>query len=198
MQQMKYKYWCLFLFSFLLFACQDDDKQRKLEQAKEAQRMEVVFNNINRAWEFHLLPLEPTTQSKINGWMQWRNLLTEIKQKPKSTIGAFQRKATILSKKLDELALSIPPEFANPAVKSRITAMNTKIKQLDLFIHLYPIPEKKVIPLISEIDIILLQLQLQFEEIVHRSQIPIEEGEEDIIRMKDTTRAIHAAPNELP
>ncbi len=195
---MKLRPLCLLLFAFFLFSCQDENKERKLEQEKEAKKMELVFNNINRAWEFNILPLEPTTQAKINGWMQWRNLLTEIKQKPKSTIGAFQRKAKILSKKMDELGLSIPPEFATPAVKSRINAMNTKIKQLDLFIHLRQIPEKKVIPLISDIDIILLQLQLQFEEIVHRSQIPIEEGEQDIIRMKDTTRAIHATPNELP
>lgn len=195
---MKLKSLCLLLFSVLLFSCQDDNKERKLEQEKEAKKLEVIFNNINRAWEFKIIPLEPETQARINGWNQWRNFITELKQKPKSTIGAFQKKATILSKKTDELNLSLPGEFAIPQVRSRVTALNTKIKQLDLFIHLNQIPDTKVIKLISDIDILVLQLQLQMEEIVHRSQIPIEEGEQDIIRMKDSSRAIHQIPNELP
>jgi hypothetical protein len=65
---------------------------------------------------------------------------------------------------------------------------------MDLFIHLNQIPSGKVVKLISEINTEIDYFQLQLEEIVKRSQIPMEEGEEDIIRMKDTTRAI---PNEL-
>jgi len=65
---------------------------------------------------------------------------------------------------------------------------------MDLFIHLNQIPSSKVVKLISEINTEIDYFQLQLEEIVKRSQIPMEEGEEDIIRMKDTTRAI---PNEL-
>jgi hypothetical protein len=122
--------------------------------------------------------------------MEWRAFIIEINLKPKSSIGAFQKKAAMLSKKVVDLNLSIPLEFNKPQVRSRITVLSTKIKALDLFIHLQQIPDKKVIQFIQESNIEINSLTLQFEEIVRRSQIQREEGEPDFIKMKDTTRAI--------
>ena len=187
---MKLKSIYLFLFSILLFSCQNDNKTLVLEQLKEAQKKEVVFKTINRGWFFEIAPVEPITQSKINGWMEWRNFLTEINQKPKSTIGAFQKKASILSKKVVDLNSGIPGEFNKPQIKARIAVLTTKVKSLDLFIHLNQIPSGKVVKLIGEINTEIDFFQLQLEEIVKKSQIPMEEGESDIIKMKDTTRAI--------
>jgi hypothetical protein len=184
----------ILFFSLLLVSCQNDNKLLIIEQQKEAQKKEVVFNNINRGWVFDISPIEPVTQDKINGWMEWRAFLTEINQKPKSTIGAFQKKAAALSKKVVDLNNNIPAEFNKPQIKARIAVITTKIKSMDLFIHLNQIPSSKVVKLISEINTEIDYFQLQLEEIVKRSQIPMEEGEEDIIRMKDTARAI---PNEL-
>lgn len=191
---MKLKLLHILFFSLLLVSCQNDNKLLIIEQQKEAQKKEIVFNNINRGWVFDLSPIEPVTQDKINGWMEWRAFLTEINQKPKSTIGAFQKKASALSKKVVDLNNNIPAEFNKPQIKARIAVITTKIKSMDLFIHLNQIPSSKVVKLISEINTEIDYFQLQLEEIVKRSQIPMEEGEEDIIRMKDTTRAI---PNEL-
>lgn len=191
---MKLKLLHILFFSLLLVSCQNDNKLLIIEQQKEAQKKEIVFNNINRGWVFDLSPIEPVTQDKINGWMEWRAFLTEINQKPKSTIGAFQKKASALSKKVVDLNNNIPEEFNKPQIKARIAVITTKIKSMDLFIHLNQIPSSKVVKLISEINTEIDYFQLQLEEIVKRSQIPMEEGEEDIIRMKDTTRAI---PNEL-
>jgi hypothetical protein len=184
----------ILFFSLLLVSCQNDNKLLIIEQQKEAQKKEVVFNNINRGWVFDISPIEPVTQDKINGWMEWRAFLTEINQKPKSTIGAFQKKAAALSKKVVELNNNIPAEFNKPQIKARIAVITTKIKSMDLFIHLNQIPSGKVVKLISEINTEIDYFQLQLEEIVKRSQIPMEEGESDIIMMKDTARAI---PNEL-
>jgi hypothetical protein len=191
---MKLKSIYLFLFSILLFSCQNDNKTLVLEQLKEAQKKEEVFKTINRGWFFEIAPVEPVTQSKINGWMEWRNFITEINQKPKSTIGAFQKKASILSKKVVDLNSGIPGEFNKPQIKARIAVLTTKVKSLDLFIHLNQIPSGKVVKLIGEINTEIDFFQLQLEEIVKKSQIPMEEGESDIIKMKDTTRAI---PDEL-
>jgi hypothetical protein len=68
---------------------------------------------------------------------------------------------------------------------------------MDLFIHLNQIPDNKVVKLVGEINMEIEYLQLQLEEIVTRSQIPREEGEPDLIKMKDTARAIPSAP-EVP
>ncbi len=174
----------------LLFSCQDDSKQRQIEQVKEAKKKQTVFENINRGWIFDITPIDPTTQSKITGWNEWRNFLAEINQKPKSSIGAFQKKAATLSKKVVELNNNIPSEFNKPQVKARIGVITTKIKAMALFINLNQIPDKKVVKLVGEINMEIEYMQLQIEEIVRRSQIPREDGEPNIISIKDTTRAI--------
>lgn len=191
---MKLKLIYILFFSLLLVSCQNDNKLLIIEQQKEAQKKEIVFNTINRGWVFDISPIDPETQSRINSWMAWRNFITEINQKPKSTIGAFQKKASALSKKVMDLNETMPSEFNKPQIKARIAVLTTKIKSMDLFIHLDQIPGSKVVKLISEINTEIDYFQLQLEEIVTKSKIPMEEGEEDIIRMKDTTRAI---PNEL-
>lgn len=178
----------------VLASCQNDNTTLIIEQQKEAKKKEVVFNNINRGWVFNIAPLETGTQSRINNWMEWRNFLTEINQKPKSTIGAFQKKSKTLSVKVMELNNNIPLEFNKPQIKARIAVITTKVKSLDLFIHLNQIPDAKVVKLIGEINMEVEYLQLQMEEIVKRSLIPKEEGEPDFVNMRDTTRAIPNTP----
>ncbi len=187
---MKFQSLVLLLLSLVLFSCQDENKIRLIEQQKEAKKKEVIFNNINKGWVFNIRPLDPTVQGKINNWMEWRSFLTEINQKPKSTIGAFQRKAKVLSKKSAELKNNIPYEFNKPQIISRITVIETKIKSMDLFINLTQIQDDKVVKIISEVNVEIASLQLQLEEMVRRSQIPKEIGEPDRIQIQDTSRAI--------
>lgn len=187
---MKIKIYFLLLLSIVLFSCKDDTTERIAEQQKEAKKKDVIFNNISNGWIFSQPRLEPVTQSKVNQWMEWRNFLTEINQKPKSSIGAFQKKAAALSKKVVELNINIPQQFNKPQVKSRITVLITKVKAMDLFIHLNQIPDSKVIQYVKDINEDIVSLQMQMEEIVRRSQIPREAGEPDFVQMKDTSRAI--------
>lgn len=191
---MKFHSLVLLLLSLVLFSCQDENKIRYIEQQKEAKKKEVIFNNINKGWVFTIRPLDPNVQGKINNWMEWRSFLTEINQKPKSTIGAFQRKAKVLSKKSAELKNNIPYEFNKKQIISRITVIETKIKSMDLFINLNQIQDDKVVKIITEVNIEIASLQLQLEEIVRRSQIPRESGEPDFISIQDSTRAI---PNTI-
>ena len=192
---MKISVFVVFLFVFVLQSCQDANENRLAEQKKEAQKKQVVFDKISQAWVFDVYYLEPETQNKINNWMEWRTFVTEINQKPKSTIGAFQKKARILSKRVDELSTTIPTEFNKAQVRSRIMVLTTKVKMLDLYVHLNQIPPKKVIEFIAEINKEIISFQDQLEEIVIRNEIPKEIGEPDFIKMKDTSRAI---PNAMP
>lgn len=194
---MKLKVVYLFLFSFLILSCQNDNQERILEQQKEAKKKEVIFNNINAAWQFNIPSMEPGAQAVASSWKEWRDFVNEINLKPKSTIGAFQRKSSTLSKKVTELNINIPYNYNLPAIKSRISVLTTKIKTLDLFIHLNQIPDTKVISILKEINIEITSLQMQMQEIIRKSLIPMEEYESDIIRMKDTSRAIPNTPSEI-
>ena len=191
---MKFKSFYIVFLSILFFSCQNDNKLLLIEQQKEAEKKEVVFKSIEKGWGFTISPLEPETQAKVKNWLEWQNLLTEIHQNPKSSIGAFQKKAVVLSKKVAELNVNIPPEFDKPQIKARIAVLITKVKSMSLYINLNQIPSGKVVKLIGEINTEIDFFQLQMEEIVKRSKIPLEEGEQDLLRMKDTARAVPNTP----
>ena len=188
-------YYSFILFSILiLVSCNDNAERREIENLKDAEKKEVIFKTINKGWNFSNPSVSPSVQATVNTWSEWRSFLNELNLKPKSSIGAFQKKAKTLSKKVMELNTNIPYTFNKPEIKSRISVLTTKINSINLFINLDDIPAQKVVTLVSEVNEELVSLTQQMEEIIRKSAIPIEEGESDMIRMLDTTRAI---PNKI-
>ena len=187
---MKLQNTALLVALLLFFSCQNNKEQRLIENAKDAKKKESIFNNINKGWNFNASPINPASQGLVAMWPEWRGFLLELNSKPKSTIGAFQKKAKELSKKVAELNNNIPIAYDKPEIKSRIAVLISKINSLNLFINLDEIPDNKVIALVIEIKVQLLSLQNQLDEIVRKSTIPKEEGESDLIQMLDTSRAI--------
>jgi hypothetical protein len=179
------------LLLFLFFSsCQEDPKQRLMDQEKEAQKREVVFNNINQGWNFNSQTINITSRNLTRNWNEWRILLTELSQKPKSSIGAFQQKAKTLSKRALDLNNNIPEIYNTPEIKSRIDAISTKLNSINLYIHLNQIPDQKITQLVRETNSEFYSIQQQFEEIAFKKQIKMEEGENEMLQMLDTTRAI--------
>ena len=197
---MKYKI-SLFLFLvFMLNSCQDENEKRLAENKKEAKKKDIIFNNINKAWVFIDEPINEVSEQNVNTWKEWREFLKELDQKPRKTIGAFQKKSAAIAKKAMALNNNIPAQFNQPQIKSRISSLITKVKMMDLFIHLHKIPDEKVTFLIGEINKELVSLERQMDNIVVKSKIPKEQGEEDFLKMLDTTRAIpnsNMAPTSL-
>ncbi|MDR6966811.1 hypothetical protein J2X31_000809 [Flavobacterium arsenatis] len=191
---MKIKVYYILFLLVIGVSCQDDDAKRETARLKNLEKREKVFETINKNWSFSERQMNGETQTWLSNWSEWRNFLTEIKQKPKSSIGAFKKKSKTLSKKVRDLNNNIPIKFANPQVKSRIAILTTQINSLDLYMNLDNVPAEKVVVLIPEINTALASLQLQFEEIVRKDKIPMEQGESDMIRMLDTTRAIPSSP----
>ena len=187
---MKLHFRNLFFSLLLLTSCQDNKDQRLVENTKDAKKQALIFATIDKGWNFNTTPTNATSQQLRNSWSDWRIFNNELSQKPKSTIGAFQKRAKILSEKAAALKNKIPNEFNKPEIKSRISALTAKINMLNLYINLDTIPAQKVVSLIPEINIELAGIQSQMDEIVRKKNIPIEEGESDIIRMRDPSRAI--------
>ncbi|MFV8374944.1 hypothetical protein [Flavobacterium sp. LB1P62] len=191
---MKYNIAVFFSLVFALFSCQNDNQKRIAENKKEIKKREIIFKNIEKGWVFYDTPITEASEKSIATWNELRMFLAELAQKPKKTIGAFQQKAEALSKKAMALNENIPYDFSKPQIKSRISTLITKVRLLDLFIHLDNIPDKKVTQLVAEINLELVSLQRQMDKIVEKSKIPVEEGESDLLKMMDTTRAIPNTP----
>lgn len=180
------------LFFLVLFfsSCQEDPKQHLIEQRNEAQKRETIFNSINQGWNFNAEPINTTSRTLTSSWNEWRVFLSELHQKPKSSIGAFQQKARTLTKRALELNNTIPTTYNIPEIKSRIEAIATKINSINLYIHLNQIPNKSIVQLVKETNVELVAFQQQLDEITVKRQIKMEDGEGDMLRMLDTTRAI--------
>ncbi len=185
------------IISMLLFSCQKEDGKLLAEQLKDNKKNALIFANINKAWDFTNPSLSAGSKNTVSEWVELRLFVTELLQKPKSSVGEFQKKAKILSTKAAELNNNIPFDFDEPAVITRIGVLQTKINALNLFINLQTIPDQKIAVLIAEINYELISLYRQMDEIIHKSEIPMEEGETDFIMMKDTSRAIPDAPSDL-
>jgi hypothetical protein len=195
---MKYKVVIFCSLFLLLSSCKDDNQQRNAENKKAIQKKEVIYKNISKSWDFYETPINTTSEQSVASWTEFRQFLEELGQKPRKTLGAFQKKAAELSKKVVLLNNNIPFQFQQPQIKSRIGTLITKVRLLDLFIHLDNIPDKKVIVLVGEINAELVSLQRQMDKITEKSKIPVEEGETDMLRMLDTTRAISTTPMPTP
>jgi hypothetical protein len=191
---MKNKIVAFFFLASLLFSCQNDNQKRIAENKKEVKKKELIFENINKGWVFYDTPINTTSETSIASWNEFRLFLAELSQKPKKTIGAFQKKATEISKKAMALRETVPYLFSKPQIKSRVATLITKVRLMDLYIHLDNIPDKKVVQLISEINIELVSLQRQMDKMVEKSKIPAEIGEAEMLKMLDTTRAIPTTP----
>lgn len=179
-----------FITILFILSCKDDDSNMAIARLKESKKKEAVFATINNNWNFSVTELQPQSQDLVKDWVVWRLFLTELKQKPKNSIGAFQKKTKTLSKLADSLNKTIPQRLQRPAIKSRLVVLLTHIRSLDLYVNLQNIPTQKAIYAIAEINLALGSFQMQLDEIVRKTQIPVENGEPDLIRILDTARAI--------
>lgn len=185
---MKYIASCFLFLIVFLFSCQENNQKRIAENKKEMAKKEVIFSTIEKSWIFYDTPINETAEVSVKTWKELRLFLAELSKKPKKTIGAFQQKATSISKAAMALNNSIPIEFDKPQIRSRIAVVITKVRMMDLYIHLDRIPSDKVVQLIGEINKELATLQREMDKTVEKSKIPQEEGEADFKKMLDINR----------
>ncbi|MDD2985735.1 hypothetical protein [Flavobacterium sp.] len=194
---MKIRVLFFLFFMFVLFSCQNDNEQRLIQQQKELAKSDVAFKKINSAWNFRIMNLEPHSQDLIKDWTLWHLFLTELNQKPTRSIEAFQKKSKTLSKKADEMLLTIPKHLKTPEFKSRFTVLLTTFRSLEMYINLNDIPVQKVTDLITDINLQLAAIELQINELVRKKEVRTEQGEAEMIRLLDTSRAAKNAPKIL-
>lgn len=181
-----YKSLFILAVSFLIFSCEENTS--KVENEKIIAENSQTFNLVNSVWNLSIPPISLAVQNELNNWNAWQQFEIEIKQKPKSNLTAFQLKTKNLSSKIDSLQFNIPVQFDKPQVKSRISALSTKIRMLDNFINLTDVPQNKIKQLLPEINEEIAALVGQWEEIFIKKRMPNEVGEEYMIKALDTTR----------
>ena len=193
---MKYIHLVFVLLLILFSGCKEDNKKNNKQIYKARKEKELVFSTINKTWDFAPRTLSQEAQTITNNWNDWRLFTSELYQKPKGTIGAFQRKTKSLVQKVAILNNTIPEKINKPQIKSRLMAIVTKVKALHTFINLDRIPEKKVVTLITDLNSELIAFQDQIEEIVRRSHIQKEEGEQEMLNSLSGSEPTNTLPEK--
>ncbi len=180
----------VFILTFSILSCQDDSAKRDADNARELKKQELVFKNLSDSWHFDTQARNAADKELLAVWDQWRIFINELEQKPKSSVTAFRQKAKTLSARVIQLQETVPAAYDRPEVRSRVTALITKINSLNLYMNLSDIPERKVLENIKAVNEELGSLSRQLQETKQKDAIPIEQGEADMLKMLDTSRAI--------
>lgn len=175
-------------FALTLFSCEEDDKQRRIDTIRAEKHNDSILKIISNNWTFEVARPTPAVQQRITTWTEWNQLMTELEQKPKGGINAYKQKTKNLVDKADRVRQNLPSMFAKPQVYSRLGVLVTKIKDLYTYLNVDVIQDKKVLKLIGETRQEITSVQNQLDEIIRISQIPKEQGEEEMLRALDTTR----------
>ena len=187
---MKYFKIVLFLsLSLTLLSCEDDEKQRIAETQRTQKQNDSILKVISAHWKFDVPAPTAGVAQRISTWNEWEQFNNELRQKPTgNAINAYLQKTKTLVTKADLLKNNIPVFFDKPQVRARMGVLITKIKSLYTYINIETIPDKKVITLITEVTHEMTALQNQFDEIVRISEIPKEQGEQEMLKALDTVR----------
>ncbi|KOS07183.1 hypothetical protein AM493_14885 [Flavobacterium akiainvivens] len=181
----------ILLFGMLsvLFSCQDDAAQHAAEIKEITKKNNNAFKDISAKWAFNIPQPTPAAAGQMANWQEWKLYTKELAQKPAAGLDAYRKKAKAMVTRTEGLLNNIPPLYDNPAVRTRISVLITKVRLISTFIDAdNNIPADRIIALITDINRESALLLLQFDELVRRSQIRTEQGEEEMIRALDTVR----------
>lgn len=177
----------LYIVALFLVSCNNfSDLDADSEKTKA--RNEQVFKTISKEWSFVFPKTRPEIENTLKEWKEWNQFQNELEQKPQTSLLAFQMKIENVANRADSLSFTVPEKFNNPQVRSRLITLDTQLNSLDTYMHLQAIPEKKVTGLITAINEEIKSVYSQLEEVLIKEAIPMEIGEEDMIRALDTTR----------
>lgn len=194
---MKYlKFIILFCVTVFILSCSDDEKIRAEEALRAEKYNDSILTIISENWKFNIPSVTPKVKDKINGWNEWQQFKGELADKPTGSLNAYRSKVKAIAEKAEELDNTLPPFFDKPQLRSRISVLMTKVRSLYTYIELNVVQEKKVIQYINEITKETISLQNQMDEMVRFSEIPMEKGEQDLLKALDTVRM--ANPDMIP
>ncbi|MGS4346231.1 hypothetical protein ACKUSY_11680 [Myroides odoratus] len=190
----------LLILSLHLTSCKKEVDQNALEQTKLQQYNDSVFSHLMKEWKFKIPKTSKELTPILEDWKAWTNLINELKLRPVSTIGAFQKKAITLSEVAENLTYQgYPSQLDTPDIRIRYSTLLTAFQNLDMYIHLDPIDVEKVDYWLDNIQISLDDIVRMMDENLVRQNYVKEAGEEAMLEEMEELRneARRANPEEV-
>ncbi|MGG5505579.1 MULTISPECIES: hypothetical protein [unclassified Myroides] len=179
----------LLVVGLCLTSCKKEIDNSAIEQAKIQQYNDSVFSHLMKEWKFKIPKASKELTPILEEWKPWTNLINEVKLRPVSTIGAFQKKATTLSEIAENLTYqSYPTQLNTPDIQTRYTTLLNSFQNLDMYVNLDPVNLEKVDEWLHNIQISLDDIMRMMEENLVRQNYAKQEGEEAMLQEMEELR----------
>jgi len=179
----------LLVLSLNLTSCKKEVDQSAIEQTKLQQYNDSVFTHLMKEWKFKIPKTSKELTPILEDWKAWTNLINELKLRPVSTIGAFQKKAVTLSEIAENLPYQgYPSALDTPDIKIRYSTLLTAFQNLDMYINLNPVNIEKVDEWLDNIQLNLDDIVRMMEENLVRQNYAKEAGEDAMLQEMEEFR----------
>lgn len=165
------------LLSFLIFiSCNSEPKPVENPLDVQEKAYTVQAEDIEML-EYTDYALSPKSSEAILDWQLYQDLQNHIKLLKRGNVSFFRVERGIMQEFIIELKLQQPPVIITPAIKSRLTVLETNLLRLQDLSNLDNIKKKDFLEAIKELfnaDANLkLQINKKFEKEAQQIQIPV-------------------------
>ncbi len=167
----------LLLLCVLVFmGCKSEPKP--VENGSENQEKSYTINaeDIEKL-EYTDYILSPDSAEAIIDWQNYQELQTQIAQLKTGNLSFFRVEEEIMKQFITELKIQQPPIVTTPAIRSRMTVLETNLLRLQDLSNLDNIKKMDVLAAIKELFVadanLKLQMNKKFEKEAQQIQIPL-------------------------
>ena len=166
----------LFLLSVLIFiGCKSEPKVEEINSEDQEKAYTLSAEDIEKL-DYTDYVLSPDSEQALLDWQKYQELQVSIELLKKANLSFFKIEKNIMKEFITELKANQPEIVTTPAIRSRMTVLETNILRLQNLSNLDNIKKKELLEAIKELLIadvnVKLQINKKFEKAAQQIQIP--------------------------
>ncbi len=166
----------LFLLSVLIFiGCKSEPKVEEINSEDQEKAYTLSAEDIEKL-DYTDYVLSPDSEQALLDWQKYQELQVSIELLKKANLSFFKIEKNIMKEFITELKANQPEIVTTPAIRSRMTVLETNILRLQNLSNLDNIKKKELLEAIKELLIadvnVKLQINKKFEKASQQIQIP--------------------------
>ena len=167
----------LFLLSVLIFmSCKSEPKVDETATENQEKTYVITAEDIEKL-NYTDYILSSDSQQAVLDWQKFQDLQGHIELLKNGDLSFFKVEKEIMAEFISELKAEQPPTVTAPAIRSRMTVLETTLLRLQDLANLDNIKKKDLLESIKELLVanvnLILQINKKFEKEAQQIQLPV-------------------------
>lgn len=167
----------LLLVAILIFmGCKSEPKTDEITAENQEESYVITAEDIAKL-DYTDYILSPDSHQAILDWQKFQDLQAQIELVKTGDLSFFKVEKKIMEEFIVELKIQQPPNVITPAIRSRMTVLETSILRLQDLVNLDNIKKKDLLESIKELLVanvnLILQINKKFEKEAQQIQLPV-------------------------